>query len=452
MKIKSYNIIISIIIIFLLFVSNTMICLKIEATENNHEASYDLLIITPKHYVKSLQPLIRHKNNVGIKTKLVCLNDVYDEIFWKGRDRPEKIKYFIKKSIEEWNIKYVLLVGDHTKIPVRYVYNSFLNNPYTPPEEKFISELYYADIYDVNHNFSSWDTNNNGIYGEWKGESAEDKNIDLRPEIAVGRLPCKNNIEVKIMVNKIIYYETKIYGQPWFKRILLVGGDTAPESLNPNWTGYEGEDNINKVIQNMSGFEPIQLLTSDGTFSKPWDIIKKVNQGCGFFYLEGHANPFSWGTYAPNATDWIDELSIFNMIFLHNMRKTPICIVGGCQSLKFDMTLPIKCWGWKLTSKMIGGSIATIGCTAEWMIKEDKQSQEGAGDFLNQIFFWEYGMNGTDILGEAMCKAINKYLDIYHINWDTPRQSDYAIDAKTVQEWTLFGDPTIKIGGYNVSC
>jgi len=45
-------------------------------------------------------------------------------MYWYGRDNPEKIKYFIKTAVEQWGIKYVMLVGDYKKIPVRYVYNA----------------------------------------------------------------------------------------------------------------------------------------------------------------------------------------------------------------------------------------------------------------------------------------------------------------------------------------
>jgi hypothetical protein len=82
------------------------------------------------------------------------------------------------------------------------------------------------------------------------------------------------------------------------------------------------------------------------------------------------------------------------------------------------------------------------------MSKEDKQSFSGAGDFLEPTFFYEYGVNGTTILGNAWGNAITNYLNRYPIDWDTPAAWDSAIDAKTVQQWALFGDPSLKIGGY----
>ena len=47
----------------------------------------------------------------------MTLNEVFKQMYWQGRDCAEKVKYFIKTAIEEWETKYVLLVGDHERIP-----------------------------------------------------------------------------------------------------------------------------------------------------------------------------------------------------------------------------------------------------------------------------------------------------------------------------------------------
>ena len=72
-------------------------------TSNNDENNvYDLLILSPSKFSKILQPLVTHKESIGVKTRLETLNKVYEEMFWYGRDKPEKIKYFIKTAIEKW--------------------------------------------------------------------------------------------------------------------------------------------------------------------------------------------------------------------------------------------------------------------------------------------------------------------------------------------------------------
>ena len=452
--------------IIILFLSLTLTpAINATTQQTNDEASdYELLIITPTRFVRSLKPFVKHKNNVSIPTKIVTLNEVYKQIGTQGRDKPEKIKYYIKYAIETWEIKYVLLVGNFRQIPIRYVYNDEPWQFFLEP--KFISELYYADIYDKNGNFSSWNSNNNDKFGEWKGNESQDKDIDLYPDVYVGRLACRNNLEVKIMVNKIITYETTTYGQEWFNTMVVVAGDTYPPgSYNFSTPDFEGENNTKIALSYMTGFKNVTLWTSDDTLNSPKDVINAVNNGCGFLFFDGHGNPTIWSTHPPNDNkNWTNGLLIKDISKLKNKKIYPICVVGGCHNSQFDVALTNllkkpkdavyystwvpECWSWKMTRKIGGGSIATIGNTGLGMTKEDKSTKEGASDFLDSQFFWEYGINGTDILGEVWGNAITNYLNKYQINWSTPAGWDYSYDAKTVQQWVLFGDPSLKIGGY----
>ena len=106
------------------------------------------------------------------------------------------------------------------------------------------------------------------------------------------------------------------------------------------------------------------------------------------------------------------------------------------------------CWGWAITQKRNGGSIATIGNTGIGMAKEDKVSLRGGTGFLNNQFFYVYNLDNSKSLGDLWKDSISKYLDSFPINWSTHYMSDDAKDVKTVQQWVLFGDPSLKIGGY----
>jgi hypothetical protein len=47
-----------------------------------------------------------------------------------------------------------------------------------------------------------------------------------------------------------------------------------------------------------------------------------------------------------------------------------------------------------------------------------------------------------------MGETVSDYLDHFPINWNQGATNDSADDAKSVQQWVLFGDPSLKIGGY----
>lgn len=448
--------------------------LKRELVLSNNN-KYDLLIITPKHFIAPLNRLACHKKWCGIETKIVTLNDIYKSYYFKfkGKNQPEIIKHFIKNSIENWNIKYVLLVGGFNQIPVRYVH-SLANYPLNDFQEKmFISDLYFADIYDSNGNFSSWDSNGNGLYGEWKGKTAEDKNIDLRPDVCIGRLPCKTRFEIEIIVDKIINYESTTYGKPWFKRIVSIAGDTYQN----NDDVYEGEVDMQKVLNYMSNFNHKKLWASNWKLktNSAFKIIKTINKGCGFLVFAGHSNPIFWSTYPPNDSKHIYKFSIYHMQLLFNRKMLPVCIASGCRNSAFDSSvinllrspkvslnkmfnyLP-RCWCWGLTSKICGGSIATIGSTSLVYLKWDKEAggeTDGWSDLLPR-FFEEYIKSETNIIGEIWRDTIIGYLKKYPIDWKTPSlgcnikiPKPNAINARTVQSCILLGDPSLKIGGCN---
>jgi hypothetical protein len=81
------------------------------------EDIYDLVIIAPTEYSEALQPLVDHKNSYGIDTTIKTTESIFSE--YEGYDETEEIKYFIKDAIENWGVKYVLLVGSVDKLPIR---------------------------------------------------------------------------------------------------------------------------------------------------------------------------------------------------------------------------------------------------------------------------------------------------------------------------------------------
>jgi hypothetical protein len=435
---------------------------------------YDMLIISPSAFSKQLEPLVNHKNNKGVSTILITLSEVYRQEFW-GRDEQEKIKYFIRDAIESWGIKYVLLAGgikgQTTKwnLPVRYSHVVPLTEQ-EYPEESFISDLYYADIYNGEGKFSSWDSINDNLFAEWSEKYKE--NMDIYPDVYLGRIPCRTPLETEIMVNKIIEYEKNKCDNEWFKNLLLVAGDSYVDKANLN----EGELISEKAIELMPGFTPVKVYSSEQDINRK-TVNNALNLGCGFAYFCGHGSAVSWNTHFPPATDgnWCTGYSVLNMIPLKNKEKLPITVVGGCHNGKFDISVmnsikngiekkglryfgpssrfwydgwATNCWAWWLTSKKRGGSIATIANTGLGTHGEDDSDNNSIADYLEVLdgwlelrFFELYGKENKDILGENHGVTITEYLHRF-------LGDDAKMDVKMVQQWELFGDPTLKIGGY----
>ncbi|MCX6668174.1 MAG: C25 family cysteine peptidase [Euryarchaeota archaeon] len=452
--------------------------------------TYDLVIIAPSKFSGDLQKLVDHKISKGVTTILKTTDGtggIYNE--FTGVDKPEQIKYFIKYAIETWGTKYILLVGGMDSIifgvrkddvnqgskdwlvPVRYT-----NLWDTPPifDAGFISDLYYADIYNGDGSFSSWDTNHDSIFAKWHGTGKDI--IDLFPDVAVGRLACRNKIELKIMINKIINYEKQPAGS-WFNNMILVGGDSHDD--RPYGTNYiEGEYVCDYAYNHfMTEFTPVKVYASNKDTNPDMvpttdNLVREISNGSGHLLFDGHGNPAVWNTHYPDDfTTWVGGIKVFNFYKLRNGGKLPVAVVGGCHNSMFNNTLlstlmdgdnnastwvygmPVpEDFSWMFARKLGGGTIATMGNTGlgYGTIGEngdidgdgvnDPDCAEALGGYQERMFYQAID-NGFNILGDAWVNTTTEYLKTF------PGMAD-QIDCKTVEQWPIIGDPSLKIGGY----
>lgn len=407
-----------------------------------HNNEYSFIVLTPVDFIEELESLISHKNNRGISTKLVTLNEIYAGIYFpvEGRDDPEKIKYFIKNAIENWGTNSVLLVGSSVLFPTRTAHVSV----YDSDNELFVSDLYYADIYDNKSDFCSWDSNENDVFGEhlW-GYSNQTDDVDLYPDIYLGRLACISANEVTACVNKIITYETnKAFLQDWFNNLIVCGGDTFTNAYGEPSGIAEGEVVNEAVIEIMDGFYPERLWASNGKLEGEngvENISNSINNGAGFIDFSGHGNTDKWRTHPYNSSYdiWLPQpAGSFNntdIASLSNGEKLPIVICGACSTSQFD--LDPKCFGWRFVSDPDGGSIGSFGASGLAWAYMGEMVTKGLVEGMVLNTFEAYKNESAMTFGEMWSKAITNYI------FPTMESSDY----KTVEEWQSFGDPTLTI-------
>jgi len=438
---------------------------------------YDLVIICYNKYAPLLQSLVAHKNSHGIQTKLVTINDIKDGTYFpvEGRDIQEKIKYFIKNAKETWNITYVMLVGNYGQVPVRYSYLE-TDKGSTYEELSFASDLYYADLYNANGSFCSWDTDNDGIYAEWPYPQPPEDIVDLAPDVYVGRLACMFKSEVKTMVDKIITYENTTAGKDWFNRMVVAGGDTYDKSDEGGTNYTEGEEVTGKALEIMPQFTPVKLWTSLGNLTSN-NIHNEISKGCGFLFFAGHGNPKTWSTHNnSDYSNWTGGFHNSDMVKLSNLDMYPILLVGGCHNSEIDVA-PIniirgflkekfdyfatgsnfgsfwlykwvpECWSWVFL-KARGGAIASIGSCGYGCDQIGDGDHDGIPDctqyydgWLELEFFRLYNQQNITILGQTYYQDVTGYINNFPA--DTNRY-----DAKVLETHILLGDPSLKIGGY----
>ncbi len=433
------------------------------------EDEFDMVIIAPNKFSSVLQPLIDHKNSHEVLTILKTTEEIYQE--YDGRDKAEQVKFYIKDAVEQWNISYVLLVGGRRGQQFRwYVPYRFSNVDDGFMHKQFLSDLYFGDIYTNDNEFNDWDSNGNSIYSEWYEDDSSSTDImDLIPDVAVGRLPCRSQNEVTTIVKKIIDYENNAYGKKWCKRALLIGGDTNPGVGNP--FPYEGEADCNYTEQCLKGYNVTKLFVSDDSLKDYNDFIESFNVGNGFVLFHGHGLQVSLFTHTSEG----EQIKVFHREYipqLQNKGMYPIMVVGCCLTTEFDVGIfnfltiiknlkqhhyffnfRYECvhevLAWDLMKKSDGGTIAHVGSSSTaWGAAGDKNHdgipdsvQNGYTSGLCAEFFKIIGEEEFDILGDVYTSAITRIVE-------NNSATDDRIQCKCVQEFQLIGDPSLKIGGY----
>jgi hypothetical protein len=417
---------------------------------------YDLLIVTPQEFSSNLQSYVEHKEINEISTKLVTLEEIKDGSLFtvQGRDDAEKVKYFLKNALEEWGIKYVLLVGGRIPgikeswyLPVRYV------NVFWADEDQYISDLYFADIYDSEYDFSSWDTDENNIFSEWKSVGMLKDEMDLYPDVYIGRWPCRNTYEVDIIVKKTIQYEKT----NTVEKVVVSGGDNFEEP------GVEGEIVCDKTLSYLSNFDSEKIYSSE-TEITPNNLKSALGNGAMFLHLHGHGNPIKWATHpVENFDEWEDGLYIMDIPWFFN-KEYPITLIGGCHTAMFNVSNFVRPWtytwrfipegmGWWFARKINGGGIATLGYTCFPVASPGEYGDlDGDGNnepdcvesgygFIQLQFFKAYGFESMRNLGECWNYAVSTYLDTYKKPYE-------RWHLHTSQGFVLLGDPSLIIGGF----
>jgi len=437
--------------------------------------NYDLLIITPEIFSPGLQPLIAHKNSIGVETILKTTEEIYSE-YSEGRDDPEKIKLCIYDMKETYDISYVLLAGGREGQTFKWHLPERVTNNDDGWESGYSSDLYYADIYKTVESeivFEDWDSDEDGKFAEYgfRGDL-----MDHYPDITIGRIPFRSTSEISTVVDKIITYENDA-DDSWFKKAIVISGDTFPPQRggNPGWYEGEMETGVTADLLENIGFEIEKLwLTIPGVWTGREDVVNAITRGAGFVHFAGHGNPSSWGNHQPDDSKgddlgFIEGLALRDMPNLDNGDQLPVIIVGGCHNAQFNVTMsnimtgileygirgyffknpmrffymewvPRDFCSWFVMQKG-GGGIASMGCSGLGYGYVNEGALEGLGGWIEPRFFDAYANQSIETVGGAHDQAIIDYINI--IGGDN---SD-SIDRKTIEEWTLIGDPSLKLGG-----
>ena len=346
----------------------------------------DYLIISHADFMPALAPLLALRQSQGLTSIAVDVQAIYDQ-FGNGRLTPEAIRSYLSQLYQSEALTYVLLVGDGTSDPKRYLADSKIT--WLPP--------YLADA------------------DPWIGEVAADNRYvavdgdDFLPDMLIGRLPVNTLAEAQTVINKITAYETKPFLGDWNGRFTLVSDNTdaagnfAAHSANLQQTYVSAPWQANSIAYN----PPANTETAvKAAIQQSWQTSQ------GLLMYTGHSSIHQWGA---ERFFHLDDVAGLN-----NGARLPVVLEMTCFTASFQQPF------WDTLDEALlrhadGGAVAVWGATGLGV---------GTGhDALASGFLAELMSDAEVRLGTAVLAGKIHLLTNQPINQDL------------LDTYTLLGDP-----------
>jgi hypothetical protein len=227
---------------------------------------------------------------------------------------------------------------------------------------------------------------------------------------------------------------------------------------------FEGEYISEQIALLLNNFNAKKIFASATRDNEAFmftieNIHNAINEGAGFLLFSTHGDTDKVLTHPPFRGDvWLPSFSGYSSSDVKNLTNEemlPVAIFCACLCGDFDaVKSPIA---WEFIKHGSGGSIASLACTTVSDALPGTLCTESLIGYLTKGFFQEYS-EGNEILGEVWKATICNYLnddEAFRIGAPdltfgrlTLIQTPCFLNHFVIEEWTLFGDPSLKIGGY----
>jgi len=371
----------------------------------------DYVIICNDSMSGAWQTLADWKTAKGVPT-VIRTTEWIAANYPNGVDLQETIRRFVVDAYQKWGITYVLLGGDTDQIPARLGATFYLGNKDVPVD------MYYGCV------DGDWNADHDDLFGE-PGPTADAP--DLYQEVYVGRLPAENNIEVAILTDKVISYETP-RNTDYQSRVLMLAEVLFPT----NWDGSEPTAvdgaSLNELLYTIA-----PLTGPDADVSKQYEnhvpypdasqetlasTIDSINAGYNFANHIGHGFRFNMS---------VGNGSLLNSdadAFTNTDRYTNFYLLN-CTAVAYTYF----CLAEHMLKNPIGGAVSTVGANESAF---PISSQPYMNEYWRQLFTF-----GTTHIGEVF------------VNSRLPRTTvalvSDNVDAWTHYIYTILADPEMML-------
>ena len=228
----------------------------------------DLVIIAHQSFMESANALAAQRASQGLVTKVVDVQEAYDEFSYGAKDA-QAIRDLLARASTTWQRapRFVLLLGDATSDPRNYLGDAMLDfvpTKMVPLEVlKSASDDWFVDFNDTGY-----------------------------PQIAIGRIPVQTAAEAATVVGKLIQYDATQAGAGWTKGATFVSDANDPD-LRVAFT----DETQTMELQVPAALAQNQILIGnmDSTTAHS-AVVSALNAGSLLVTYVGHGTDESWTT------------------------------------------------------------------------------------------------------------------------------------------------------------
>ena len=375
---------------------------------------YDYVIVTSSALASSFQPLLNQKLSEHLTATIVTTDYIYanytgteshaNDPMGAAGVEADQIRQFIADAYDNWGTRWVLLGGDMSVVPMREV--SVQNQTYT--DNALPTDMYYSCPH------GPWNNDGNSLWGQ-ADDGAGGWDIDMMPEVNVGRAPVSSAAETANFVNKTILYETTPAPNP--DQALFLG-----EQLDSTTYGSTSGQIISNAVLPAAWQSQLETLYDTPTYT--WSastLISDLNASPALVNSLGHSN-----------ATLDSRLTVANVAALTN--AFPYFMYSqGCDAGALDQADPC------IAEEQVIAPHAAFAVVMNTGLGWYQSGSSPAYSHYYALSFWDAVFNeGKVSLGEANSDSKEDNLDRIESNGNGPYRWSYF-------STTLFGDPETQL-------
>lgn len=362
-----------------------------------YNGTLDYLIITNEALKPAFQALMEWKIKKGLRTSIVTVETINNLYSNTNYSIQKKIKRYISLVHSLHNVKWVLLGGDGSVVPIQFCEAkvnlvSGLDCVSTP------CDLYYGCLSYPNFD---WDADGDGIIGEFSD------NINLQQDVYVSRAPVSNATQASNFIQKIIKYEKLPTDIGYVEKMLFVGAKLGDYAGTFSDAHYNSENMYNQYISSFWSNGHSYLYDTGSNISgyssiTPTNLFNLINAKYHFIHNDTHGSQYSWSFNTTSNYTTSNASSQTNSV-------PSIFVTSSCLTNAFDYSCLSKVF---MNSSY--GAIAYFGSSRNGLYSTDPytmgKSLQYDAQFFNRLFTG-FPTDGHYRFGAVAAEAKRQFAD-----------------------------------------